>query len=176
MIFMGEEFGAETPFLFFCDFEKDLAGAVTAGRRAEFAQFAAFGNPAEREQIPDPNAATTFETSRLNWNAMAQPEQQEWIRLHRRLMQIRRQHIAPRLAAGCALKASYEIHGDRGLKARWGFSDNSELILLANLGNTPMPGSIPHAARIIYANEEVSVEGRKQGTLPAWSVVWCLES
>jgi maltooligosyltrehalose trehalohydrolase len=175
MIFMGEEFGAETPFLFFCDFEEDLARAVTAGRRSEFAHFTAFANQAERERIPDPNAAATFEASRLNWNAMAQPEQQDWIRLHRRLMQLRHKYIAPRLAAGCDLNASYEIHGDRGLRARWGFSDNSELTLLANLGNTPLAASIPHA-RVIYASEEVSVEGQEQGTLPAWSVVWCLES
>ena len=54
LLFMGEEFGAETPFLFFCDFEKDLAAAVTAGRRNEFAHFARFNDPAERERIPDP--------------------------------------------------------------------------------------------------------------------------
>ena len=39
LLFMGEEFGAQSPFLFFCDFEKDLAQAVTAGRRNEFAHF-----------------------------------------------------------------------------------------------------------------------------------------
>ena len=47
LLFMGEEFGAETPFLFFCDFEKDLAAAVTEGRRNEFARFARFNDPAE---------------------------------------------------------------------------------------------------------------------------------
>ena len=60
LLFMGEEFGAETPFLFFCDFEKDLAAAVTAGRRNEFARFVQFSDPAERERIPDPNAAGDF--------------------------------------------------------------------------------------------------------------------
>ena len=55
LLFMGEEFGAQTPFLFFCDFEEDLAAAVTDGRRNEFARFARFSDPAAREGIPDPN-------------------------------------------------------------------------------------------------------------------------
>ena len=36
MLFMGEEFAASTPFLFFCDFGPELAAAVAAGRRREF--------------------------------------------------------------------------------------------------------------------------------------------
>jgi 1,4-alpha-glucan branching enzyme len=39
LLFMGEEFGADTPFLFFCDFGPELAAAVTQGRRREFARF-----------------------------------------------------------------------------------------------------------------------------------------
>ena len=35
MLFMGEEWAASTPFLFFCDFSGDLARAVTEGRRRE---------------------------------------------------------------------------------------------------------------------------------------------
>ena len=38
LMFMGEEWGATTPFPFFCDFEGDLADAVRAGRRREFAE------------------------------------------------------------------------------------------------------------------------------------------
>ena len=56
MLFMGEEWGAETPFLFFCDFEGPLADAVREGRRREFARFPAFADPAARERIPDPAA------------------------------------------------------------------------------------------------------------------------
>src|SRR5205807_9029199 len=70
LLFMGEEFGAETPFLFFCDFERALAKAVTAGRRNEFARFARFNNPSAREEIPDPNATATFAASRLDWSTI----------------------------------------------------------------------------------------------------------
>jgi hypothetical protein len=52
LLFMGEEFGAKTPFLFFCDFEGDLAKAVTEGRRNEFARFVRFSSEETRSQIP----------------------------------------------------------------------------------------------------------------------------
>ena len=56
MLFMGEEFAARTPFLYFCDFGPELADAVPQGRREEFGRFAAFADEAARERIPDPNA------------------------------------------------------------------------------------------------------------------------
>ncbi len=63
MLFMGEEFGASAPFLFFCDFGPELAAAVTNGRRAEFGRFERFRDPAAQDAIPDPNDPATFERS-----------------------------------------------------------------------------------------------------------------
>ena len=54
MLFMGEEFGAQTPFLFFCDFEKGLAEAVAAGRRNEFARFTSSAIPLLARGFPIP--------------------------------------------------------------------------------------------------------------------------
>jgi 1,4-alpha-glucan branching enzyme len=67
MLFMGEEFAASTPFLYFCDFDGELAAAVRRGRRNEFRAFAAFVDASARERIPDPNAEATFAASRLRW-------------------------------------------------------------------------------------------------------------
>jgi len=175
LLFMGEEFGAKTPFLFFCDFEKDLAAAVTAGRRNESAHFTEFSDPAERERIPDPNAATTFEASRLNWSVIAQPHHGERLGFYRRLLTLRSEYIVPRLSSACRIKANYEVHGDRGLSARWRFADNSELTLLANLGTAPLSGLTPSASQIIYVSEEVSGDALQRGTMPAWSVAWFLD-
>ncbi|MGH9528769.1 MAG: malto-oligosyltrehalose trehalohydrolase, partial [Terriglobales bacterium] len=61
LLFMGEEFGTSTPFLFFCDFAGDLAKAVTTGRRGEFASFEKFNSREMLSRIPDPNSETTFE-------------------------------------------------------------------------------------------------------------------
>jgi maltooligosyltrehalose trehalohydrolase len=176
LLFMGEEFGVESPFLFFCDFEKNLAPAVAAGRRNEFARFARFNDPAAREGIPDPNAATTFKASKLDWHDLAQPRHQEWLSFYRTLLKLRFQHIVPRLSGSCAMKANYEVQGDRGLKAHWEFPNHSKLTLLTNFGADVMSGIEPPHAPVIYASDEVTNDLLNKGTLPPWSVVWCLES
>ncbi|MDB5974665.1 MAG: malto-oligosyltrehalose trehalohydrolase, partial [Nevskia sp.] len=63
LLFMGEEWGADEPFLFFTDFHEELADAVREGRRKEFAAFPAFAEPQQRAAIPDPNAESTFRRS-----------------------------------------------------------------------------------------------------------------
>jgi maltooligosyltrehalose trehalohydrolase len=176
LIFMGEEFGADTPFLFFCDFEKDLATAVTEGRRNEFAHFGSFNDPAARERIPDPSDAGTFKASKLDWSEMMQSDHQDWLRFYRKMLELRREHIIPRLETGCAVKADYEAHGDRGLTVRWKFSDQSELILMANLGTASLSGPISPVSQIIYSSEHMNVDALSGKTLPPWAVVWFLES
>ncbi len=68
MLFMGEEWGARDPFLFFCDFEGDLAKAVRDGRRQEFARFPEFADDRNVDEIPDPLAESTFLASKLDWS------------------------------------------------------------------------------------------------------------
>ncbi|HYZ29877.1 MAG TPA: alpha-amylase family glycosyl hydrolase, partial [Thermoleophilaceae bacterium] len=65
MLFMGEEYGERRPFQFFSDhIDEKIAIATREGRRREFAAFTQFG-----EEIPDPQAETTFERSKLSWEA-----------------------------------------------------------------------------------------------------------
>ncbi|HSZ62477.1 MAG TPA: malto-oligosyltrehalose trehalohydrolase [Terriglobales bacterium] len=176
LLFMGEEFGSETPFLFFCDFGEDLAEAVTQGRRDEFARFAKFSDPSEREEIPDPNAQATFEASRLNWESLPRPSHQQWFNLYQRLLGLRRDHIIPRLSAGCRIKASYQMQSTHGLSTKWKLGDGSTLTLLANLGSDLLSGFTTPVASPIYASEGVSEEMLTHGSLPAWSVAWYSES
>ena len=176
LLFMGEEFGAETPFLFFCDFEKDLATAVTDGRRNEFSHFAEFADPAKRERIPDPNAVRTFEASRLDWSVIVEARHEEWLRFYRALLKLRRQHVVPRLSMTCAVNANYEGKGRRGLRVCWKFPDDSELILMANLGLDPLSGPTPPVSQVIYASEDVVASTLNAGTLPPWSVMWFLRT
>ena len=69
LLFMGEEWAASTRFLYFADFQGDLAQAVRDGRRREFAAF--FD---QVEEIPDPLDETTFIRSRLDWQELDHPE------------------------------------------------------------------------------------------------------
>ena len=81
MLFMGEEYGEDAPFQFFCDhIDKRIADATREGRRKEFAAFASFG-----EEVPDPQAPETFENSKLTHRA--DPEVAE---LYARLLEVRR--------------------------------------------------------------------------------------
>lgn len=66
LLFMGQEFAARSPFLFFTDHRPEIGQQVTRGRRREFARFAAFRDPARQEQIPDPQAEETFDRSKLD--------------------------------------------------------------------------------------------------------------
>jgi maltooligosyltrehalose trehalohydrolase len=176
MLFMGEEFGTQTPFLFFCDFEKGLAEAIAAGRRNEFARFTQFSDPTARAGIPDPNAASTFEASQLDWKVLTESKPQEWLRFYRQLLNLRCRYIVPLLAGGCSVPARFEIHGETGLSVEWEFANHSKLTLLANLGAEPAAGfSFPDTTRI-YSTDGLTESDAKMATLPDWSVAWFLES
>ena len=113
MLFMGEEWHARQPFLFFCDFAAELGQAVVRGRRQEFARFAAFQDESARERIPDPQAPETFHASTLDWTALDQPEAASVLAWYRELLSVRRRHIAPLLPA-LARGGSFEQLGRRG--------------------------------------------------------------
>ncbi|HEX3302474.1 MAG TPA: malto-oligosyltrehalose trehalohydrolase, partial [Thermomicrobiales bacterium] len=68
LLFMGQEFAASTPFLFFTDHNEELGKLVTNGRRQEFSGFRAFSDPILLNSIPDPQDLLTFLSSRLKLN------------------------------------------------------------------------------------------------------------
>ena len=141
LLFMGEEFAASTPFLFFCDFAGELAQAVTVGRRREFARFAQFAHPSQRERIPDPNANATFVASKLDWSQASAPKGIETRSYYRACLEARRRHIVPllaRLERGGSFCCS-----DEGLvRVEWPADDGRRLHLVANFG----PRQLPHVA------------------------------
>jgi len=89
LLFMGQEWAATAPFLFFTDHHEELGRQITEGRRQEFAAFAAFADAERRERIPDPQAEETFEASRLRWSELDQPEHAGMLRLYQRLLGLR---------------------------------------------------------------------------------------
>jgi len=172
LLFMGEEFGAKTPFLFFCDFEKDLAEAVTAGRRNEFSRFPQFNDPAQRNRIPDPNSPATFAASRLDWTTLAQPEHQEWHSFYRQLLDLRCRHVVPRLASRTDVKAEYQVPSKTALAVNWTFADRSRLNLVASLGDSEATELKWPEGEVIFASEQINQQNPPDNALPPWSVVW----
>ncbi|MGN6377239.1 MAG: malto-oligosyltrehalose trehalohydrolase [Sphingomonas sp.] len=128
MLFMGDEWGSKTPFLFFTDFHDDLADAVREGRRREFARFPAFADPETRKRIPDPNARGTFDAS------IPKPgdDAAAWEQLYRELLTIRREKLVPRLADAHGIGAT--VLGDGAVLARWRLGDGKTLAIALNLG------------------------------------------
>lgn len=90
LLWMGQEWAASSPWLYFTDQPPELGEKITAGRRGEFAGFAAFRDPARREQIPDPQADATFERSRLDWDERERGPHAAVLGLYRALLQLRR--------------------------------------------------------------------------------------
>ena len=132
LVFMGEEYGARTPFLFFTDHNDELAPLVREGRRKEFAHFAAFTNERRRAQIPDPNALATYEMSRLD----PADRDAEATAHMRTLLGLRHRHVIPRVDGAMSLGAV--PLGSTGVLARWAMGDGAELVLASNLGADPV--------------------------------------
>jgi maltooligosyltrehalose trehalohydrolase len=88
MLFMGEEWAASTPWLFFTSFESPkLAEAVRLGRRAEFE-----AHGWDADDIPDPQSLSTFEQSRLDWAEVDKDPHRELLEWYRQLIALRRAH------------------------------------------------------------------------------------
>jgi maltooligosyltrehalose trehalohydrolase len=88
MLFMGEEWGARTPWLFFSDHEGELGESVRRGRRAEFAS-----HGWETDRVPDPQSPATFAASKLDWK---EPQDERGARLlewTRSLIALRRSRL-----------------------------------------------------------------------------------
>jgi maltooligosyltrehalose trehalohydrolase len=143
LIFMGDELGTKTPFLFFTDFHGELADAVREGRRKEFAKFPSFSDPEQRKAIPDPNALSTFDACRLDFDAAGA---QEWRALYHDLLALRHRYVVPTLAETRSIDAT--VLGERAVAARWRLNAGQVLTLACNLGDRPMPIEAPSGIAI----------------------------
>jgi maltooligosyltrehalose trehalohydrolase len=91
MIFMGEEWGARSRWQFFTDHsEPDLVESIRRGRAAEFGSHGwsdLYGGPVE---VPDPQAPSTVETSRLRWSETGDEDHRRLLEWYRALIRLRR--------------------------------------------------------------------------------------
>ncbi len=174
MLFMGEEFAATTPFQFFCDFQGELADAVTHGRRNEFAGFREFADPIARTRIPEPNDPATFERCKLDWNCLDEPQHQASLKYYRHLLALRRTQIVPRLQ-GMGGGAKFELFGVSGLVVIWRLGDGAQLTLLANLGDDQIEGHLHLASTPLYLSQVDLPEFLATGRMPPWCAAWFIE-
>ncbi len=162
LLFMGDEFGARTPFPFFCDFKGALADAIRDGRRREFAQaYESFG-----QDVPDPLSEATFKSATLQWRDL---EGAGRIRhaLVKQLLDVRRTAIVPYLA-DAHFRDSDLRAGSRLLSASWSLGAGGSLGLLANISDRSLPRSTAGTrGKPLWGGEPPDV-------LPPWSVFWSI--
>ena len=129
LLFMGQEFAATTPFLYFTDHKEELGKLVTEGRRNEFSGFRAFADEDLRASIPDPQAESTFLASKLK---LRERRTNAGIyALYRALLQLRRED--PVLAIADRRKVDAKALGAQALAVhRW--QDDGHRLLIANFG------------------------------------------
>ena len=148
LLFMGEEWGETNPFCFFTDFHGELADKVREGRRREFAGFAAFAATSV-DSIPDPNAPSTFEASKIDWEKTQSEDGKAWLTFFRVLLNVRREHIVPLLAGAGGNAGEITAVGDGVIAIDWRLHGGT-LSLRANLSQVQKIVPPPVGA-IVYA-------------------------
>jgi 1,4-alpha-glucan branching enzyme/maltooligosyltrehalose trehalohydrolase len=160
MLFMGEEWGAEEPFPFFCDFDEDLNAKVRKGRREELSRLPGF----DADDLLDPTAPSTFAAAKLDWSKLASSRTLDF---YRTLLELRRRKIIPFLkGAGSAVHRS----AGSAIAVDWTLAGNRRLHLRANLGN--------EAAVLSEEQDEgetiFRLGHRDSDGLAPWTVIWSM--
>jgi maltooligosyltrehalose trehalohydrolase len=160
MLFMGEEWGASTPWQFFTRHpEPELGRATAEGRIGEFAE-----HGWDPEVVPDPQHPDTFENSKLDWSELDQEPHERVLAVHRALLALRRAHpdlVDPDLSA---MAVSWD-DADRWLVVRRG-----SLRVVVNLADQPREIDLDTPATdVLFATAELPGLDGATVTLPGES-------
>ncbi|CAN5446946.1 malto-oligosyltrehalose trehalohydrolase [soil metagenome] len=84
LLFMGQEWAATSPFIFFTDHNEELGRLVSEGRKEEFRDFPDFTG-----DVPDPQDPQSFEGSKLDWTELKRTPHREMLDYYRDLLALR---------------------------------------------------------------------------------------
>ena len=156
MLFMGEEWGASTPFQFFSSHpEPELARATAEGRKKEFAD-----HGWDADEIPDPQDPQTFQRSKLNWDEVDTGEHARLLRVYQDLIALRRSEID--LADPWLEHLFVDYDEDR----RWIVMRRGALAIACNLGAESV--DVPFTGEVVLSWGSPGVSGAST-ELPAHS-------
>jgi maltooligosyltrehalose trehalohydrolase len=150
MLFMGEEWGASTPFQFFTSHpEPDLGKATAEGRIAEFERMGW-----DESVVPNPQELSTFTNSKLDWSepASAGSDHAGLLDFYRELARLRRsvpEFTDPRWP---------QLSVDFSEEDRWLELSRGSVRVLLNLADAPL--AVPEALR---GASEVLLESSPRG-------------
>ena len=158
LLFMGEEWGASTPFPYFAgERGAELDNAVREGRQQEFA---AFGwRP---DAVPDPVDPATFEAARLRWGEQELQPHAELLAWYRALLALRRR--VPALTDPRADR----MHIRFDESERWLVLTRSEIEIAINVAEAP--AHVPVGGDVVLASAPTQPPADGALTLPGRSV------
>lgn len=161
LLFMGEEFGASSPFDYFTSFaDPILARAVSEGRKREYAPFF------KSRLFPDPQAPETFVRSRIDWTEIAGSPHRELLAFTRALIALRK---ANRCLSNCRKDLTTIDYGEinRWMVIRRGDPSGEVALAFCNLSAREQEVLLPHGASgarlVLFTGEQRF--GAKPGTL-----------
>jgi maltooligosyltrehalose trehalohydrolase len=158
MLFMGEEWGASTPFQFFSSHpEPELARATAEGRKREFA-----GHGWDADDIPNPQDLQTFQRSKLDWSELDRADHAKLLAVYRALIALRRSESNLRDPWLDNLDVRYDEAG------RWIALYRGTLTVACNLGTEPVP--VPFTGEVVLSSEPITA-GEQRTELPSQSFV-----
>lgn len=157
MLFMGEEWGASSPFQFFCSHpEPELAHSTVAGRKEEFAE-----HGWAADDIPDPQDPQTFQRCKLNWAEAGSGEHARLHRFYRDLITLRHNE------ADLADPWLDHLMVDYDEQQRWVVMRRGQLMIACNLGAEPT--CVPVSGELVLAWESPII-GDNSTELAAYSL------
>lgn len=135
LLFMGQEWGATTPFLYFTDHDEELGRLICEGRRREFAGFSEYGDPKKQASIPNPQSRETFLASKLRWSEREERHHAQVLALYQAALHLRRTDGVWSQASRAELSAEVVagvlvVRRSRGAQQR---------VLILNTGSEPIP-------------------------------------
>ena len=165
MLFMGEEWGASTPWPFFTSHpEQWLGEAVRKGRAEEFAK-----TDWDESLVPDPQDPATFESAKLAWEEAETGDHARILALYRDLARLRRERPELTDPESAHLSAAIE-RPDAAPSARRFVLGRGALRIIVNLAADPWDVPLAAAERVLLATVPVSPEAGRV-TVPADAAV-----
>ncbi|OZF45605.1 malto-oligosyltrehalose trehalohydrolase [Rhodococcus sp. 14-2470-1b] len=142
MLFMGEEWGASTPFQFFTSHpEPELGEATAEGRKSEFAE-----HGWDKEDIPDPQDPETFLRSKLEWTELGSGDHARLLTVYRDLLSLRR--ARPELTDPWLPNLKVDYDEDQ----QWIVLHRGSLAVVCNLSDSTV--IVPVGGRTVLSWEE----------------------
>ena len=163
MLWMGEEWGARTPWLFFSDHEGDLGEAVRRGRREEFAS-----HGWSTAEVPDPQSQATFEASKLDWKESDDERGARLLAWTRELIALRRSRLDLCDGRRDRVQVSYDE------QAQWLVVTRGHTAVACNLSSdrqaVPLPGTpdavlLASAHGFVFRDGTVELDGQSVAVL-----------